>query len=165
MADKTSPRREDDQEMVDASGYSPETLPNMVRAVSAPSNKARAAQRVRLNLKSSAASLVLGPGIRLTGDDLRKLLRPGVYVYGLGNEALYVGSGKNGMARCFGYRHKQASQAREICDSVWVIPCKSERDAEALEIILIRKLKPRFNKRNTSLSIRATDYAMLRIGR
>ena len=68
---------------------------------------------------------------------------PGVYVFYLNDEALYVGSGKAVMGRCMGLHHR--NKVRKIADRVEIHPCATHEQALAKEQRLIRELRPKFN--------------------
>lgn len=101
-----------------------------------------------INDISEIESLVVeGAGQSFTGDDFRSLRRPGVYALMLGDVCLYIGMGRNMLGRIGGESHHCWLAIRE-CDKVLLWPCKTHDAAFKLELILIRRLKPRYNKVN-----------------
>jgi excinuclease UvrABC nuclease subunit len=89
-------------------------------------------------------------GQRMSGDALRDVRKPGVYVLMLGQTVLYVGLGKRIMGRLGGC-HAQEDKAIAECDEVRLHPCVSEAAAEELETILIEIFQPRFNVRKRNV--------------
>lgn len=101
-----------------------------------------------INDISEIESLVVeGAGQSFTGDDFRSLRRPGVYALMLGDVCLYIGMGRNVLGRAASEGHHCWLAIRD-CDKVLLWPCKSHDAAFKLELILIRRLKPRYNKVN-----------------
>lgn len=86
-------------------------------------------------------------GQKLQGSDFRDLCRPGVYVFMRRGKPLYIGMAKRMLGR-IGSLHRQAESAIEECDEVLLYPCVSVKAAVELEIILIGKLKPTYNKQH-----------------
>lgn len=83
-------------------------------------------------------------GQKFKGSDFRDLRKPGVYLFMRGKEALYVGMAKRLLGRV-GSFHSQAQLAIEDCDEVLLYPCVSVKAAQELEIILIGRLRPKYN--------------------
>lgn len=92
---------------------------------------------------------------------LKVLRSPGVYVYLIGDIAAYVGKSKNVGERCFGKGHHK-SELFEKCTSVIIFPCKSDKDADQLEALLIFDLKPSGNGRGNRKHVKSLDlpYAL-----
>jgi excinuclease UvrABC nuclease subunit len=88
--------------------------------------------------------VIPGAGQQFDGDDFRDLRRPGVYVFMFEGSALYVGMASMLLRRIGGF-HKQAQDAIDGCDRVFVYPCVSLEAALELEKLLICQLKPRDN--------------------
>src|SRR6266852_4384829 len=98
----------------------------------------------QIERKDIESLVIKGAGQKFVGSDFRQLRKPGVYVFMLGGLPLYVGQGKM-LLRRIGSNHHQALKAIELADEVLLYPCISESAAIELEIILIGKLKPKFN--------------------
>jgi excinuclease UvrABC nuclease subunit len=87
----------------------------------------------------------------MSGDALRDVRKPGVYVLMRAQTVLYVGMGKRIMGRLAGGQHAQEDKAIAECDAVLLYPCVSATAAEALETLLIGRLQPRFNRRKRNV--------------
>ena len=92
-----------------------------------------------------AGLVIADAGQSFTGDDFRSLRQPGVYVFMLGAECLYVGMATRLLGRIGGNHHRKEAIAE--CDRVLLWPCVSKPAAARLEEILIAGLNPRYNKR------------------
>ena len=84
--------------------------------------------------------------IEINGNDLRKMMSMGVYVFMNGEDCLYVGQ-SHCMIERIG-RHNQ-KKVIEFCDSVKLFECASVDDMNLLEADLIKEMKPVYNKYNT----------------
>jgi hypothetical protein len=91
------------------------------------------------------ANVIKDAGEEMSGDTLRKLRGPGVYLISLGNELLYVGSAHSLLSRV-GQRRHGCDRAMEECDKLLMMPCKSLAAARELEELMIAWLRPRYNK-------------------
>lgn len=91
----------------------------------------------------------LEQGLVFSGEELRSLLRPCVYIMLKNNEVLYVGVSNCGMSRVTAKIHKQANKARQECDTLKIQPMKSIAAARELESMLINKLGPKYNAKGT----------------
>lgn len=78
--------------------------------------------------------------------DIGLIKSPCVYLFIKDGVALYIGSSKNGLERVIHGSHHRAD-VREQADKIEVIWCKKEQHARDLELQMIRKLQPRFNRR------------------
>ena len=87
-----------------------------------------------------------GKGQEFSGEDFRDLLRPGVYVFALGAQALYVGASRGLIERAAGAHHHQR-RAVSGADKVYLFPCATWKDALKLEAELIARLRPSINGR------------------
>lgn len=87
--------------------------------------------------------VINGAGQQFIAKDFRSLLLPGIYILMRGEECLYIGMSGRLLGR-IGGRHHQKRAMRE-CDKVLLFPCKSKEAANALETILIGKMKPKYN--------------------
>lgn len=96
---------------------------------------------------------IAGAGQSFTGSDFRSLRSPGVYALMLKDVCLYVGMGGNILGRIGGQSHHCFRAIRE-CDRVLLWPCRSVDAAFKLEIILIRRLKPSYNKANRFVQLK-----------
>ena len=72
--------------------------------------------------------------------DFHKFYMPGVYVFYMGSEAVYVGSGKKVMGRCMGTHHRE--NVRAVATHVVIHPCPTHEMARRLEQKMIYYLKP-----------------------
>ena len=85
-------------------------------------------------------------GQKFKGNDFRDLCKPGVYLYMRGSEALYVGMGKSVMTRASSSGTQYGRQlAIADCDLVLLYPCVSVKAALELEMLMIGKMKPKYN--------------------
>jgi hypothetical protein len=98
------------------------------------------------NLKQIERLTVRDAGQKFTGEDFRDLRRPGVYVFMLAGEPLYIGMSSSLLGRIGGAHHFQ-QVAIEECDEVLLYPCANIKAADVLEEILIQRLKPKYNVR------------------
>lgn len=104
--------------------------------------------------EASISSLVIPEaGQQFIGSDFRDLRKPGVYVFMLKGQPLYVGMGSM-LLRRIGAKHYQATQAIDECDQVLLYPCVSIKAAQQLEALLISKLQPKYNWRQRSKALR-----------
>lgn len=99
----------------------------------------------RDTLARIAGDAIAGAGLEFTGEVFRSVRRPGVYLFLLGKQALYIGVSKGVMSRAAYTRHKQAQQAASECDRVLIYPCEDMDAALRLESMLILALKPKYN--------------------
>jgi len=88
---------------------------------------------------------LLGPSVEISGDTLRLLCGPGVYVLSAGDVTLYVGASGSLLGRVASPRHEKR-QAHLQADRLLLLPCASRRDAQALEEVLIEVLQPIYNE-------------------
>lgn len=93
-----------------------------------------------------ATRIIPDSGFSFTGEDFRAMAQPCVYLYLLGNEALYVGMSGNGISRASSRTHQSAS-VRQEADRILLYPCHSLKAARDVECILIKALKPKYNSR------------------
>lgn len=94
-------------------------------------------------------------GQKFKASDFRTLRRPGVYLFLLAGEPLYVGFGKNLIAACSRSQYLY-SRALSIdsCDEVLLYPCKTVEAAKELETLLIRELRPKHNRTHREDKVR-----------
>ena len=71
---------------------------------------------------------------------------PGVYVCLITGEPVYVGSGKNLLARVSSSAHHKRVFA--LCDEVLLFPCESIAAARELESVLLSMMQPSMNTNN-----------------
>ena len=88
---------------------------------------------------------LLGPSVEISGDTLRVLCGPGVYVLSAGEVTLYVGASRSLLGRVAHPRHEKR-QAHLQADRLLLLPCGSRDKAQALESILIEVLQPIYNE-------------------
>jgi hypothetical protein len=80
---------------------------------------------------------------KFTGKKFLGLFRPGVYIILKKEQVLYVG-------KC-GYQVIKRAvvsnpHALDNATALQLLPCKNPKDADTLELVLIRELQPKFNK-------------------
>lgn len=109
-----------------------------------------------------AALTIPEAGQSMSGDALRDIRKPGVYVLMLKDKPQYVGVGKLVMGRLTGSNHKQADRAIALADKVLIYPCVSEEAAIELETILIKGLQPVWNKSKKGLTKVRVPFAVRR---
>lgn len=63
---------------------------------------------VKPNINKALRFIVPGSGVRFAGEELKRLLRPCVYVFVKNDLALYVGVSRNGLNRPFRVDHVKA---------------------------------------------------------
>ena len=80
-----------------------------------------------------------------SGQDVKKLVSPLVYVLMRGNQALYVGMSTRGAMRPFRPDHHVLWRIRPT-DKLLLWPVKNAAQAEQIERILIARLRPTHNK-------------------
>lgn len=95
-------------------------------------------------------------GQKFKANDFRDLRKPGVYLFLLDGNALYVGMGKSLIYACVrtGY-HYGRDMAIEQADEVLMYPCVSSEAARELEIMLIKSLRPKYNRMHKLRAIAA----------
>lgn len=91
---------------------------------------------------------------KFRGSHFRDLMLPGVYVLVKNDLATYIGYSNCLLHRVASPRHHRL-QAERDCDELLLYPCRNEKDAQELEQILIRHLRPKLNHRGKA-SLRAT---------
>jgi hypothetical protein len=109
---------------------------------------------VKPNINKALRFIVPGSGVRFAGEELKRLLRPCVYVFVKNDLALYVGMSKNGLNRPFRVDHVKARRCAEECDELLVYYCHSLEAAEECETILIDLFQPKYNHRK-KIAVRA----------
>lgn len=90
--------------------------------------------------------VVRGTGASFRGADFRNMSGPGVYLFLKSGLPLYVGSSNAALSRAAQRNHRQEIRARRDCDQVLLYPCRDQVAAKVLEKVLIRNLKPQYNK-------------------
>jgi excinuclease UvrABC nuclease subunit len=84
--------------------------------------------------------------IELSKSDIENFTSPMVYVFSVGALALYVGMSKNGISRPFEPTH-HAKKVRQEADSLDLYLCDSKEEAAVLQLALIHRLNPKYNRR------------------
>lgn len=92
--------------------------------------------------------------VKITKQELEIYYSPLVYIFikkdfrSPNNEGiiLYVGKSKNGINRPFDPYHNYAKEAKKEANELHLYICDDEQEAIKLEIELIRKYKPKYNK-------------------
>ena len=80
-------------------------------------------------------------GQKFKGEDFRVLCGAQVYMFLLKGEPLYIGMSRHGLGRSGAKGHKQAAEARRICDEVLIWPCIHGEAARRLERLMIEPSK------------------------
>lgn len=99
------------------------------------------------HIESTKNHIVRGSGVRFAGKELRRMMKPCVYLFVKNDMALYVGMSRDGLGRPFGRGHAKARQCMIECDELLIYYCHSVDDAEKCETILIGTLQPKYNGR------------------
>lgn len=98
--------------------------------------------------------------VEIHGNDFRDMCGPGVYLYLLGDIALYVGMAKSVIQRAARWDHEQADKARLLCDRVILIPARSLERARKMENILIADLQPKYNLNKKNGACKLVDVGV-----
>lgn len=94
-----------------------------------------------------SALVVEKSGQKFAVTDFISLCKPRVYLYMRGIEALYIGMGKNLLARASSEgKQWHRSRALSEADMVMLYPCVSIEAVRDLEALMIGKCKPKYNK-------------------
>lgn len=91
---------------------------------------------------------------KFSGSHFRDLMLPGVYVLVKNGLATYIGYSNCLLHRVASPKHHRLKTERD-CDELLLYPCRNEKDAQELEEILIRHLRPKLNQRG-KVRMRAT---------
>ena len=93
--------------------------------------------------RNRIAELARPGGIEFSGVDVLRLRGPVVYLVMRGEQPMYVGMSRNGLARPFGRKHLTGLTED---DRLQVWPVASEDAAFELERLLIARLQPAWNR-------------------
>ena len=94
--------------------------------------------------------MILPSSLKLEGTTIHILQKPVVYIWMRGEECLYIGASRGGLARAISIRHHVIGVKDHIqsTDQIYLYHVP-ERDIDRFEIDLMNELKPRYNHRNS----------------
>jgi len=99
-----------------------------------------------MKLSSTALELLQNTSKRvLTNEQIRELHKPSVYAFVKAGEVLYIGLGRYGIGRVVDPKHHRAA-VRDAADEIHVYRFSTYREALDAETLLIRELRPPYNK-------------------